>query len=62
MTASKRSTVRALLKRVNVETLRAHEKTAYNYLIDYLEIGFGTSLEADRLLGLCIEVLKGRKK
>lgn len=34
------------------------EKTAYNYLIDFTEIGFLNSQEGDRLLSLCIEIMQ----
>ena len=41
---------------------KMYQKTAYNYLIDYIDIGFYDSLEADRLLGLCIEIMNDLRK
>lgn len=41
-------------------TLNSYEDTAYNYLVDYVELGdngINRSLEGDRLFGLCVEIL-----
>lgn len=38
--------------------LSKSQTTAYNYLVDFLELGFSASYEAERLLVLCFEVLE----
>ena len=40
--------------------LNSFETTAYNYLVDYIELGdngINRSLEGDRLFNLCVEIL-----
>ena len=42
-------------------TLSTSQKTAYNYLVDYLDFGdtaFPNNLEGDRLFDLCFEIMK----
>jgi len=38
--------------------LSKSQATAYNYLVDFIELGFSASYEAERLLVLCVEVLE----
>jgi hypothetical protein len=50
--------VNQLLDKVQNVKMIGYESNAYNYLIDYCELGFFHSHEADRLLSLCIDIMK----
>lgn len=56
---SKVENVNKLLEKVETKLVTSYQISAYNYLIEYVENPeWFTSHEGQRLLGLCLEILR----